>query len=335
MKQSLEDVAKLAGVSTATVSRALRDLESVKPETRQRVQRIAAELGYVTSPFATSLATGRTRTVGILTPWINRWFFSNVIEGAERELRKSGMDALLYTFLETDTRHRQRLDISVLRRRVDAVLILGLPLRATEVLELESLGVPLVFLGTGHPAHITVRVDDEKIAQLAMNHLLAQGHKNIAHLSGTIEEESSWSPPRVRRDGWRKALATIGVNAPEHWCASGDFNREKGRAAAARLLVEAPELTAIFCSSDDMAVGAYEAIEQHGLRPGEDIALVGVDGTETAEFLGITTIRQDPLAQGAAAARCLLNHLAGVETPFEILGELTLVARKLTARTIM
>lgn len=327
MKQSLEDVAKLAGVSTATVSRALRDLESVKPETKQRVRRIAAELGYVTSPFATTLATGLTRTVGIMTPWVNRWFFSNVIEGAERTLRASGMDALLYTFWETDTQQRPRLDLNVLRRRVDAVLVLGLPLKASEVEDLESLGVPLVFVGTGHAQHLTVRVDDALVAKLAMAHLIELGHRKIGHLSGTIEEALSWSPPRVRRDTWRRELGNIGIEAPDSWCANGDFKRAVGRQAAAELLDRAPELTAIFCSSDDMAIGAYEEIQHRGLVPGRDVSLVGVDGTETGELLGVTTIAQDPVAQGEAAARCLLGYLAGQATASEILGDLTLIPR--------
>ncbi|XBH21046.1 LacI family DNA-binding transcriptional regulator [Jonesiaceae bacterium BS-20] len=335
MKQSLEDVAKLAGVSTATVSRALRDLESVKPETKQRIRKIAAELGYVTSPFATTLATGLTRTVGILTPWVNRWFFSNVIEGAERTLRASGMDALLYTFWETDTQQRPRLDLNVLRRRVDAVLVLGLPLRASEVQDLESLGVPLVFVGTGHTKHLTVRVDDALVARLAMDHLIGLGHRNIGHLSGRIEKALSWSPPRVRRDAWRRALEDIGLEPRNSWCANGDFKRAMGRQATADLLDRAPELTAIFCSSDDMAIGAFEEIRHRGLIPGQDISVVGVDGTETGELLGVTTIAQDPVAQGEAAARCLLSHLAGQETAGEVLGDLTLIPRISTGPPVL
>lgn len=327
MKQSLEDVAKIAGVSTATVSRALRDLDTVRPETKQRIRRIATELGYVTSPFATSLATGRTRTVGIVTPWINRWFFSNVIEGAERTLRAHGMDALLYSFQENLTHERQRLDPDVLRRRVDAVLILGMPLRPSEIEDLESLGIPLVFVGTGHSSHLTVRVDDGQIANLAMTHLIGLGHRNIGHITGTIEEDSSWSPPRARKEGWRLALQSIGKDAPERWCRNGDFLRSTARKVTHDLLDRAPELTAIFATSDDMAVGAVEAVRERGLVPGSDFSIVGVDGTEAAELLGITTVIQDPVAQGAEAARGLLKRLEQAEAQLEILGAVRLESR--------
>ena len=94
----IDDVARAAGVSTATVSRALRGLPHVSDVTRERVQKVATELGYVASPSAVSLASGRTRTIGLLTPWVNQWFYSNVIDGAERALRAEGFDALLYTF---------------------------------------------------------------------------------------------------------------------------------------------------------------------------------------------------------------------------------------------
>src|SRR5450756_975189 len=127
MAASINDVARAAGVSTATVSRAVRNLPHVSTETRERVQRIAAEMGYTPTPSAASLASGRTRTIGLLTPWINRWFFANVIEGAERYLRTNGFDVLLDAFDIHRDAPRRRVDPGVLRRRVDGILVVGLP----------------------------------------------------------------------------------------------------------------------------------------------------------------------------------------------------------------
>ncbi|MBC7291723.1 MAG: LacI family DNA-binding transcriptional regulator, partial [Actinotalea sp.] len=168
MAAGIDDVARAAGVSTATVSRALRGLPNVNAETRDRVQRVAEELGYVASPSAASLASGRTRTIGLISPFINRWFFSNVIEGAERALRSQGFDVLLYTFeIDRDAGRHYRVDPAVLRRRVDGILVVGLPLEEDEVRALQGLGRPIVCVGWGGYGIVTVRLDDRGTAKEA------------------------------------------------------------------------------------------------------------------------------------------------------------------------
>src|SRR3954471_1574863 len=156
----IEDVARAAGVSTATVSRALRGLPSVSAETKQAVRQAAAELGYVVSRSASSLASGKTLTVGVVTPYVRRWYYATVIEAVERELRAVGYDALLVGVGESMTEDAEPFRAEVLRGRVDGLVILTAPLTGRELDGLRRLTVPMAFVGAGAPGTMSVRVDD-------------------------------------------------------------------------------------------------------------------------------------------------------------------------------
>ena len=175
MPVTIEDVALRAGVSTATVSRALRGLPHVSEETRARVAGIAVDLGYVASRSASNLATGRTRTVGVVTPHIAKWFFSNAIEALERRLSECGYDVLLVVLPpEGGSVHgpgtgvgRPPFDPEQLRQRVDAVAVLTVPLTGTELDALRRLQLPIVFIGGSVSGVMSVRIDDLAVGRLA------------------------------------------------------------------------------------------------------------------------------------------------------------------------
>lgn len=339
MEHGIVDVARAAGVSTATVSRALRGLPNVTEGTRARVLRAAAELGYVASPSASSLASGRTRTVGLLTPWVTRWFFANVIEGAERTLRGHGFDALLSIFRD-DQGSGLRFDPDALRRRVDGVLVVGMPLRPPELAALEALDRPLVFVGPGVPGHVTVGIDDAAAAATATAHLLRLGHRVVAHLTGSARDDAPTSPAVRRTVGWRTALADAGlapdpdllqhVDAESGLLGAGHFGLEGGRRSLHDLLDRRPDVTAVFAASDEIAMGALLAARQRGLRVPVDLSVAGVDGHELAELLGLTTVAQDALGQGAEAASLALRLAAGEAVPGESVHPTRLVVRTST-----
>ncbi|MGP7959424.1 LacI family DNA-binding transcriptional regulator [Sanguibacter sp. A247] len=335
MAHGIDDVAREAGVSTATVSRALRGMPNVSEETRLRVEGVARRLGYRPSPSASALATGRTRTIGLLTPWINRWFFSNVIEGAERRLRRAGYDALLYSFAVSEHGRTPRVDPEVLRRRVDGVLVVGLPLEPAEVWAIEALDVPIVFVGTAHGQHPAVGIDDVALAVAATQYLLSLGHRRIGHITGTPDDLRSWTPPVDRRLGWESALRDAGVLAEPTWEEYGFFDIAGGTASTHRLLDRHPDLTALFVASDEMAMGAMLAARERGLRIPEDLSLMGVDGHEISELVGLTTMAQPVEEQGAAAAQTVLDLIGGapgasVDAGGTVLFPTTLVVRTTT-----
>jgi DNA-binding LacI/PurR family transcriptional regulator len=330
MAHGIVDVARAAGVSTATVSRALRGLPNVTDATRERVRRAADELGYVPSPSAASLASGRTRTIGLITPWVAHWFFANVIEGAERALRVEDFDALLYTFEVSRDRRRMRVDPDVLRRRVDGVLVVGLPLEAEEVEALEGLEYPLVFVGAGAPGRVTVGLDDVATARQAVAHLAGLGHRVIAHLSGEPDDTLPWSPAVQRAVGWRTEVRARGLD-DTGLEVHGHFDVAGGRASMHALLDRRPDVTAVFAASDEMAMGAMLALRDRGLRAPLDVSVVGVDGHEMGEHLGLTTMAQNAHDQGVTAASMLLEMITGAPVPREVVFPTVLVDRGSTA----
>ena len=307
----IDDVARRAGVSTATVSRALRGLPEVREATRARVRRAAAELNYVPSPSAASLASGRTRTIGLLTASFSRWFNRNVVEGAEERLRSAGYDVLLHAFDFADDGSRIPIDMSALRQRVDGMIVLGIPLAPEEHRTLENLAVPLVFVGTGPPEHVRVRLDDRAGARLAIEHLVGLGHRHIGQVGAMLPHDSRWSSATERLEATREAFEELGVDTDPSLEVFGDYTQAGGRAATAELLEAHPDMTAIFSYSDEMAFGALEELRERGIRVPEDMSIIGIDGHELAPLIGLTTIAQDARAQGETGATLLLEMIAG------------------------
>jgi LacI family repressor for deo operon, udp, cdd, tsx, nupC, and nupG len=308
---SIHDVARMTGVSTATVSRALRNLPNVSAETRQAVQRAAAELGYVPSSSAAGLASGRHHTVAVVVPVIDRWFYAVVLEGVEVGLRERGYDLFLLS-LGGRARDRDRVfSIGMLRKRADAVIALGLDFTANERKELRTTGLPAVFVGGPVRGVLNVGIDERRAGALAMHHLLELGHERIAHIGGENDYNVHPSVAMLRRAAWEDALLSHGIAPRSDRFASGSFSLSGGHRAALRMLAQPDRPTAVFAASDDMAFGTLLAAQQLGLEVPRDLSVVAIDDHEDAEAFGLTTVRQDPHAQGRLAASLVLDAVDG------------------------
>lgn len=311
---SLEDVASRVGVSAATVSRALRGLSGVSAATRARIVATAAELDYAISPTASRLASGRTHTVGVVVPYVNRWFFSQVITGVEERLRGAGFDLLLYNLGDDAGRERFFAEMP-LRRRVDAVLVLSLPLTEAEAATLRSLGVPLGIVGATIDGFVSVRIDDVAAAGTAVQHLINLGHRDIALISGGLRVPMHFTTPLERRQAYIDVLAGHGIGYDPSLEAAGEYTVAGGERAMSELLGRARQPTAVVAQSDEMAFGAMKAIRRAGLRVPQDISVIGFDDHDMADLLDLTTVGQPVLEQGEQAARMLLDLLASGESP--------------------
>lgn len=323
----IQEIARETGLSTATVSRALRGLPNVKAETTSAVRRAADRLGYIPSSAASGLATGRSRALGVLVPVINRWFYVNVLEGIDAELRQAGYDLILYS-LGGPAGDRERVfHRSILRRRIDALVVLCLVFNPDESEQLQLAEFPTIVVGGPGPGVRHMGIDDRAAGAAATNHLLGLGHTEIAHIGGEDELGLNIAVPLERHNGYVEALNAAGLSAREEWTVNGAFSFEGGQRAMRGLLETAGHRpTAVFAASDEMAFGAITAIVEAGLRVPNDVSVIGIDGHQYGAAMRLTTVSQNPYQQGADATRVLLAELDGREhadsfpsAPFELI----------------
>lgn len=328
------EIAKKAGVSPATVSRALRGLHHVNEKTRIKIVEAARFLDY---PIRADLLPRELRTetnvIGVLAPYITRWYFSQAISGIEQTLREAGYDLLLYNFSQMDARKRVFQE-KQLRGKVDALIVVSLPPTDEEFQAVLNLGIPLNLLGFEHDGCNSVRIDDVDGAYKAAKHLIDYGHRDIAIISGQRDSELAFNVSDERTDGFLKAMAEADLEWNPDFEMRGEYNIQTTEVAVESFLGRRRKLpTAIFCHSDEMAFGAMKAIRKKGLRIPEDISVIGFDDHEIAQYVGLTTIAQPPQFQGQVVASETIASLKSPDAPMKNLRVPTsLIVRETTAR---
>ena len=308
---TIGDVARAAGVSVATVSRALRGVDRVSPETRQRVLDAAAELQYVASPAATSLVSGRTRGVAVVTPYFNRWFFATVVSGIEKVLRDEGFHVLLCDLEGHTFDTRLRLTQSMFWKRADGVVILNVPLDPGERALLDRLGLPVVTVGNRQPGWPSVRIDDRAAMAMATRHVIDLGHREIGYAGTVPSSITHLQTPFDRRESFTEVMAEHGLVCPREWVLECDWTAQGAAEHADRLFAGDHLPTCVVAASDEMAFGVISAARRHGLDVPGDVSVIGIDDHVHSAVFGVTTVRQDVVAQGRRAGEIMLEALHG------------------------
>ncbi|MBS1673829.1 MAG: LacI family DNA-binding transcriptional regulator [Actinobacteria bacterium] len=326
------DVALRAGVAKSTASRALSGNGYVSEETRERVQRAARELAYSAHSSATSLATGRTSTIGVIMPLVDRWYFSELLAGIQQALIADGLDLALYGAAEGSAERERMLDHALAGRRFDGLIAVCLQPGAHELERLIGTGLPLVSVGPFSEHADVVAIDDVAAARVATEHLIDLGHEDVVFLGDVPGADQFSFGERKRLDGYRQAMIAAGLEDRIRMAPTHSTIPEAFATAAALLADRRHRPTAIAAVCDEAAVGAIIAAQRLGIRVPSELSVIGVDDHRYADMFSLTTIRQNPREQGVEAVRLLRARMQDPEAPIEhVIAPAQLVARQSTA----
>lgn len=333
MAIGIKEIARLAGVSTATVSRALSQPARVSPETRAQVMAVVEEHDYRVNSFARSLRVRRADAVLALVPNLGNPFFSEIIAGIQEGLSPAGIDLLVTDTLSQQARRQSPVG-HLQAARADGIICLdgGLPADLLDELAASDVASRVVFACEWPEGRsfTTVRSDNRAGMALAVQHLVGLGHSRFALLTGPAGNVLT----KERQEGAMAALSEAGLSLPAARIKGGSFEIRDGYRAAGELMRCAERPTAILCASDQLAIGCISGLSELGIRVPEDVSVVGFDDIALAAYSRppLTTIRQDRRRLGRCAAKNLLASLAGSPAP-ELLTTLPveIVVRRSTA----
>lgn len=310
MTTTMKDVAREAGVSINTVSRALNGKPDVNEDTKKRILEIADKLNYVPNFLAKGLVTKNTRTIGVIVSDNTDPFFATIVKGIEDFARSKGYNIIL---CNTDEKYeREEEAVRLLReKQVDGLLITLAPAQKerADILELKRAGTPFVLLNRHMDDVMTDYVINDNVygAYLAVSHLVKSGHKRVGYISGP----SQISSVRERLEGYKKALFEDNIEFDNSLVKESNLKMEDGH----RLMKEFLELenrpTAVFTYSDLLAIGALKALKEAKLKVPKDMALVGYDDIEFSSLLEVplTTVHQPRYRIGEEGARILISRI--------------------------
>jgi DNA-binding LacI/PurR family transcriptional regulator len=311
---TIYDVAKHAGVSITTVSRMLNDPDKVNGETRERVMAAVDALGFVPKAEARARALRRTGRIGVISPFFTAPSFVQRLRGISEALSAKKFELVIYT-VDSANHLKSFLSSLPLTGNLDGLIILSLPVDDANVRRLVEHGLPTVLVEFPHPSLSSVVIDDVMGGRIAARYLLDKGHRRIAFLGDTDLPEYSLHPVSQRLVGFRKALKEAGIELPNVLVRLAPYSQEQTRQVAAELLSLPQPPTAIFAATDFQALGVLKAARQLKIQVPEQLAVVGFDDLDLAEYSDLTTIRQHLDESGRLAVEILLAQIESPSRP--------------------
>ena len=298
--------------SVATASRTLNGKQVVNAQTRDRVLAVMEELGFRPSPAARRLSLGRTLTVGVVVSFLTRPQAAERLRGVDAVLTDSEFDLVIYN-VESVQKRDHYLGSLAGSQRTDGLVVMSLPPPPEAIPALGHAPVPVVFIDVHTPAIAQIsRVigDDGAGGALAARHLLGLGHRRIAFIGDAVENPFGFTSSRDREKGLATELAAAGIDIPPEWTGHGAHGRYEARDLARRMLTADSRPTAIFAASDTQALGVIAAARELALHVPDDLSVVGYDDIEAADYVGLTTVRQQLFESGRRGAEMLLAEIA-------------------------
>ncbi len=331
---TIKDIARVAGVSVTTVSRALNGYSDVNQKTRKRIEEVAKELNYSPNTVARSLVMKKSKTIGLLVSDMNREgvkdnFTFEVLCGINEASANSDYDLVLFS--TTSTKQSQKTYTQLCReRRVDGVILQGIKMNDPYLQEVVESDIPCVLVDIPQESDTVgyVTTDNVEGAKKAVAHLIKHGHTNIAMING--HEKADVSMRRLQ--GYLEAINEEELPFRQDWIRNGEFKEKVAEEVAMELLTANPDITAVFCASDLMALGVLRAIKAIGKKVPEDIAVIGYDDIMLASYSNpsLSTIRQDKFKLGYEAAILLIDMLEGKEQSHSRIIDTQLIIREST-----
>lgn len=330
--RTIREIARAAGVSTATVSRVMNAPGAVKPAKREAVLRIIAQNDYVHDGRARALSSGRTMTIGLVIPTITNSIYASSTQAIQRLAQAEGYSVILVVS-DFDVEKERQLIQRLVERRVDGIILTGGDHHPDLYRMLERNSIPYILtwkLGeTVNAASVTF--DNYAAGRLAMKQLIDLGHRDIGLICGRTDVNDRAAK---RRQAYLDALAEIGIEADPAWICEGDFEFTVGHAAMRRMLEGGPRPTAVFAANDILAIGAMAACREAGQAVPADISIMGFDDLPVAQFCHpkLSTIHVPAKRMGEVAARQLIRRINGDETIESHILPVTFVMRESIAK---
>ncbi|MEW6083222.1 MAG: LacI family DNA-binding transcriptional regulator [Chloroflexota bacterium] len=308
-KPTIYDVAKNSGVSISTISRVLNSPDKVNPETRRRVMSSIDKLGFVPKAEARARAMQHTNRIGVLTPFFTAPSFVQRLRGVAATLSKANYELVIYPVDSVE--HLQGYISSIpIMQNVDGLIIMSLAIDDKEAKRLHDNSMQSVLIEYSHTRLNSIEIDDVYGGQLAARHLIEKGHKRMAFL-GDIEPPEKYAihPVKSRYQGFKKILEDAGIPLPKKYVMQASYSQESSQQAALELLNLPQPPTAIFAAADIQAISIMKVARQLKRHIPDDVAIIGFDDIDIAEYMDLTTIRQNLDESGRLAAEILLSHI--------------------------
>ncbi|HEU5098620.1 MAG TPA: LacI family DNA-binding transcriptional regulator [Roseiflexaceae bacterium] len=313
---TIYDVAETAGVSISTVSRVLNAPEQVQVDTRTRVLAAIDQLNFVPKAEATARARKGTRRIGVLAPFFTYPSFVQRLRGVANALADSPYEMVIYN-VESAVRRDGHLAALPITRRIDGLIVMALPFDSRAAQRLVAHELEVVLVEFAHPLFSSVEIDDQSGGRMVARYLAERGHRRCAFVGDSDVPVYSLHTSDERLEGYRQGLIESGLELPEYYVSRAPHAMESARRQAHALLELPVPPTAIFSPSDTQAMGVLKAAREHGLRVPEDLAVVGFDDVDFADYIGLTTVRQPLEESGRVAVDLLQARLADPSRPVQ------------------